>query len=234
MLSRRLIALAVCVLAGGCLSEKEAVKVLRKDHPRRQTAMIARIAREGKPSMAGELIRLLDAEDEGVRFMAAAGLHKLTDIDRGIHFTEGEERRAIIQQWRRWYEDKFGEPMPEAAPEPPPEEEDEGTADEEPGTETAGEAKPPGEEKPPDEEEEPGKDGPPDAEGESGEDEPPDEATTPADEKKQTGEAPPPGEEAPPAVPDADEDDEPKEYPLPKVGQPDGGTPPEQAKETAG
>ncbi len=123
MQPRRLIALATCMLAasalvGGCLSEEAARRTLRKDDPRKQAAMIARIARENKTSMTGELIRLLDAEDEGVRFMAAVALHKVTGIDRGIHFAEGEPRKTLVAEWHRWYEAETGEPVPEAPPEP--------------------------------------------------------------------------------------------------------------------
>jgi len=122
MQPKSLVALAVCVLVVGCLSDEEAVKVLRKDQPRQQAAMMARIAREGKVSLAGELIRLLEAEDEGVRFMAAASLHRLTGIDRGFHFAKGEKRRAIVAEWRRWYETETGKPAPELKPEEPAEE----------------------------------------------------------------------------------------------------------------
>ncbi|MEA3367910.1 MAG: hypothetical protein U9R68_07335, partial [Planctomycetota bacterium] len=79
-------------------------------------------SREGKGSLAGELIRLLEAEDEGVRFMAAASLHKLTGIDRRFHFAEGEKRQAIVAEWHRWYEAETGEPVPELKPEEPAEE----------------------------------------------------------------------------------------------------------------
>jgi len=119
---RGLIAIMTCVVAGGCLSEQAARTALRKDDPRHQTAVIARITREGKASMTGELIRLLDAEDEGVRFMAATSLHKLTGIDRGFHFAEGEKRKAIVAEWHRWYEAETGQPVPELEPEPPADE----------------------------------------------------------------------------------------------------------------
>ncbi|MFO8012608.1 MAG: hypothetical protein R6X20_04790, partial [Phycisphaerae bacterium] len=121
---RSLIALAACLpaacaLAGGCLSEEAARRTLRKDDPRMQAAMIARIAREKKTSMTDDLIRLLDSEDEGVRFMAATALHRVTGIDRGFHFADEDERKAIIEAWHRWYEDETGHPVPELEPEPP-------------------------------------------------------------------------------------------------------------------
>jgi hypothetical protein len=124
MQSRNLIALAACLMAAcalgsGCLTEEAARRTLRKDHPRMQTAMIARIAREKKTSMTGDLIRLLESEDEGVRFMAAAALHRVTGIDRGFHFADEEERKAIIEAWHGWYEDETGNPVPELEQEPP-------------------------------------------------------------------------------------------------------------------
>mgnify|MGYP006292842071 CR=1 FL=1 len=221
MQPRRLIALATCMmvacaLGGGCLSEEEARRSLRKDDPRNQAAMIARIARENKTSMTGDLIRLLDAEDEGVRFMAAAALHKVTGIDRGIHFAEGEKRKAVVAEWHRWYETETGDPVPELPPEPADDEkatdEDaEGRPAEQADAKTPGEAETPGEDEPPTEEKEP------------------------AEREKKAGDAHPPGDEAPPEAPEADrDDDEPKEYPLPKVGRPDTGAPPEKAKEKGG
>jgi len=128
---RGFIAMTACLLAGGCLSDEAARTALRKDDPRHQTAMMARITREGKTSMTGDLIRILEAEDEGVRFMAAASLHRLTGIDRGIHFAEGEKRDAILAEWRRWYEAETGEPVPEWEVEPP-HQEDAGEAEAEP------------------------------------------------------------------------------------------------------
>ena len=125
--------LSVCLLAGGCLSDAQARRVLRTDDPRSQTAMLARIAREGRASLTGDLIRLLEAEDQGVRFMAAAALHKLTDIDRGFHFAEGNKRKAIVAEWRRWYETETGHPVPDWEPESLPLEEDEEADDDSPG-----------------------------------------------------------------------------------------------------
>jgi len=146
MQSKSLVALAVCVLVVGCLSDEEAVKCLRKDHPRQQAAMMARIAREGKGSLAGELIRLLEDEDEGVRFMAAASLHKLTGIDRGFHFAEAEKRQAIVAEWHRWYEAETGEPVPELKQDAPAEEGAEEDEAAEPATDAqaSGDAEAPG------------------------------------------------------------------------------------------
>jgi len=147
---RSLIALATCVLAtaalaAGCVSDAAARRALRTDYPREQTAMIARVARENKASMNGDLIRLLEAEDEGVRFMAAVALHKVTGIDRGIQFAEGEKRQAIVAEWHAWYKAETGESVPDFQLEAPPpgEDTDEDTdADEsadDAGDESAGE-----------------------------------------------------------------------------------------------
>jgi len=119
MLRNSLAVVGVCVLAAGCVSRQEMVNRLRSDNPRSQTAAIARVVRQRDASLAGELVRLLESEDEGVRFMAAAGLHRLTGIDRGFHFAGPERRQAIIAEWRRWWETESGEPAPEVKPSEP-------------------------------------------------------------------------------------------------------------------
>ncbi len=115
MCRRGLVALVLSVLAAGCLDREAAVKQLRTDDPRAQAATIARIVRENDATLAGELIELLESEDEGVRFMAATGLHKLTGTDRGFHFATPEERKKIIAGWRAWWSAAAGGPAPAPA-----------------------------------------------------------------------------------------------------------------------
>ena len=109
-----LVALLLWVPAAGCMDHKAAVKQLRTDDPRAQAATIARIVRANDATLAGELIELLESEDEGVRFMAATGLHKLTGTDRGFHFATPEEREKIVAGWRAWWS-AAGGPMPSGA-----------------------------------------------------------------------------------------------------------------------
>ena len=116
MWRRSLLTLAMGVWALGCSPREAMLRQLRSDSPRTQTAAIARIAREGDASMAGYLIRLLESEDESVRFMAAAALHRLTGIDRGFHFADADRRRAIVAEWHRWWEETAGEPVPTLEP----------------------------------------------------------------------------------------------------------------------
>lgn len=114
MCRKILVALLLWVPAAGCLDHKAAVKQLRTDDPRAQAATIARIVRANDATLAGELIELLESEDEGVRFMAATGLHKLTGTNRGFHFATPEERKKIIAAWRAWWS-AAGGPTPAGA-----------------------------------------------------------------------------------------------------------------------
>jgi len=208
---RSLLALAACVLAGGCLSDDQARRVLRKDEPRAQAAMLARIAREGRASLTGDLIRLLEAEDQGVRFMAAAALHKLTDIDRGFHFARGEKRQAVLTEWHQWYEAETGHPVPDWQPESLPEE-DGGEAEAQPPEQRQGEA--------PDEEVE--------------------EALKEDQAGKEKGDSvqAPQSEGGPEAHGSAEAADTrepgPKTYRLPEIQRPEPGPSPGETKETAG
>lgn len=101
------------------MGREASLQRLRDDNPRVQTAAIARVVREGDRSMTGELIKLLDAEDEGVRFMAASGLHQLTGRTTTFHFAKPEERQRIIAEWRRWWEQESGESLTPPEPVPP-------------------------------------------------------------------------------------------------------------------
>jgi hypothetical protein len=94
---------------------------LRADNPRVQAATIAQAVRSGDKTLAGELIGLLDAQDEGVRFMALAGLHRLTDKNFGPVFTEDVEKHAAaVRAWRQWWDregrEACGAPPDDAPP----------------------------------------------------------------------------------------------------------------------
>jgi hypothetical protein len=92
------------VLAAGCMTREARLEQLRTDDPRVQVAAIAETVRAGDRSMVPEFINLLDAKDEGVRFMAATGLHQLTGQDFGCHFAKAEEREDVIIAWRQWWD----------------------------------------------------------------------------------------------------------------------------------
>lgn len=110
------------ILFAGCVGDREAVvRRLREDDPRTQVATIAQVVRVGDRTMAGELVNLLESEDEGVRFMAASALHKLTGKDLGFHFANTPAERArIVAEWRAWWEDEgraaCGAPATKSAP----------------------------------------------------------------------------------------------------------------------
>jgi hypothetical protein len=97
------------ILVAGCVGDREAVvRRLREDNPRTQVATIAQVARSGDRTMAPELVNLLESEDEGVRFMAASALHKLTGKDLGFHFANTPAERArIVAEWRTWWEEEM-------------------------------------------------------------------------------------------------------------------------------
>lgn len=134
-----LIAVAVSALAMGCLDREVAVKRLHADNPRVQAATIAWVVREGDRSMAGELIELLKSDDEGVRFMAAAGLHQLTGRQTNFHFAKEDERQRIIAEWLQWWQAEGGRPATDAAtPETGPGKEGAGGASQEAGKEPHG------------------------------------------------------------------------------------------------
>jgi len=122
MRPRILVSAVLCLVTAACLPREEAVRRLRQDNPREQAATIAQVTRQGDRSMTDEMIRLLGSDDEGVRFMAATALHKLTDIDRGFHFAGPERRTEIIAEWKAWWEAENGRPFP-PDPEPPEPEE---------------------------------------------------------------------------------------------------------------
>ncbi|MCX5683886.1 MAG: HEAT repeat domain-containing protein [Planctomycetota bacterium] len=96
-------AVVLAVLAAGCTTREARLEQLRTDDPPAQASAIAEVVRAGDRSMVPELIDLLDAKDEGVRFMAATGLHQLTGKDFGCHFATAEERQDVIIAWRQWW-----------------------------------------------------------------------------------------------------------------------------------
>jgi len=118
-----ILALAGLGMAGCAPGREETIRRLRTDNPRVQVATIAQVVRAGDRTMAGELINLLESEDEGVRFVAASALHRLTGKDLGFHFARTEEERArIVSEWRTWWEKESqaacGSAPPPASPRP--------------------------------------------------------------------------------------------------------------------
>ena len=97
------------ILVAGCVGDREAVvRRLREDNPRTQVDTIYQVVRAGDRTMVPELFALLESEDEGVRFMAASALHKLTGKDLGFHFANTPAKRArIIAEWRAWWEEEM-------------------------------------------------------------------------------------------------------------------------------
>jgi hypothetical protein len=118
--AKGLLVLVLAALAAGCAANSAGtVARLRTDNPRVQVATIAEVARANDRTMVGELFSLLESEDEGVRFMAAAALHQMTGKDFGFHRANGpEERAAVAAQWREWWE-REGRPACGAPPSPP-------------------------------------------------------------------------------------------------------------------
>jgi len=97
-------AAVLAVLAAGCTTHEARLEQLRTDDPRAQAAAIAETVRAGDRSMVPELIDLLDAQDEGVRFMAAAALHQLTGQNFGCHFARPEDQEDVITAWHQWWD----------------------------------------------------------------------------------------------------------------------------------
>ena len=102
--------------AAGCVYDHRATAArLRENNPRVQTAAIGDAVAADDRAMIPELFSLLESEDEGVRFMAAAALHRMTGQDFGYQFAQERERAAIIAKWRRWWEAQ-NPPALDAAP----------------------------------------------------------------------------------------------------------------------
>jgi hypothetical protein len=105
-LRRGLFALAaVTALAAGCTDRAALRRELRNPtDPAAQVTAVARVVETRDPALFGELISLLGSHDEGVRFAAAAALHRLTGRYTDFHFARDEtERLRIREAWRRWW-----------------------------------------------------------------------------------------------------------------------------------
>jgi hypothetical protein len=112
--------LLLALMLAGCYDRADALRRLRTGEPRVQTEAIAQVVRAEDKALVGELIELLGSTDEGVRFMAAAGLRRLTGIDRGFQTAPPEQRGAIIEQWRQWWHAQPGRADAPPPAEPPP------------------------------------------------------------------------------------------------------------------
>ncbi len=106
--------LAVALALAGCMPDRQTtLRRLHEDNPRVQSATIAQVVRAGDRTMTPELITLLESEDEGVRFVAASALHKLSGRDFGFHRARTPaERQRIINQWRAWWQSESGAAAP--------------------------------------------------------------------------------------------------------------------------
>jgi len=109
-LTRGLVAFGLAALAAaGCAYDHHAaLGRLRANNPREQTAAIGEVVAADDRAMIPKLFDLLKSEDEGVRFMASAALHRMTGQDFGFQFAKEGERGAIIAKWRRWWEAQGG------------------------------------------------------------------------------------------------------------------------------
>jgi len=104
----KLFALVVAALAAGCAAKREDLyRRLYTDNPRVQTAAIAEVIRSRDPQMAGTLVPLLESDDEGVRFLAATGIHRLAG-DCLDHCYPALGRRSAMIARLRALRDKDG------------------------------------------------------------------------------------------------------------------------------
>ena len=103
-------------LAGGCAYDHQAIVArLEANDPRDQAAAMAEAVRAADKATIPVLIELLESEDEGVRFMAAAALRRFTGDDKGFQFAKESDRPQIVAQWRRWWEVEGAKIAPGAA-----------------------------------------------------------------------------------------------------------------------
>lgn len=76
---------------------------LRDPNPSRRLTAVSECARTRDLSQLELLIELLDDDDEGVRLLAGRTLEDLTGRSTGYRaFAEAPERRAQVEEWRRW------------------------------------------------------------------------------------------------------------------------------------
>lgn len=95
---------AVLGVSGCAVGRASLAKRLRAESPRVQVEAVAEVVRTGDRTYVPDLIDLLESGDEGVRFTAAAALHRLTGQDFGTQFARTDEERAIkVAQWRQWW-----------------------------------------------------------------------------------------------------------------------------------
>ena len=96
-----LLALLLAALTAGCATGRENLcRRLYTDNPRVQVAAIAEVIRTGDRQMAGMLVPLLDSDDEGVRFLAATGVHRLAGDCLDFCYPELGKRRATAARLR--------------------------------------------------------------------------------------------------------------------------------------
>lgn len=106
-----LLALLVATLATGCAAGRENLcRRLYAENPRVQVAAIAEVIRTGDRQMAGMLVPLLDSDDEGVRFVAAAGVHRLAGDCLDFCYPALGKRRAALARLRAHGEENGSTP----------------------------------------------------------------------------------------------------------------------------
>ncbi|MBN2583141.1 MAG: HEAT repeat domain-containing protein [Planctomycetes bacterium] len=94
------LAAAGCDPVGGPTLEKRLVS----DNPRERVGAVRELADSQDPESDIRLIHLLADQDEGVRFFAAAALHRRTE-KRFDYQAEAplRQREAAIARWIEWY-----------------------------------------------------------------------------------------------------------------------------------
>lgn len=96
---------AIMGMSGCAVGRASLAKRLHAESPRVQVEAIAEVVRTGDRTHVPDLIDLLESGDEGVRFTAAAALHRLTGQDFGTQFARTDEERAIgVARWRQWWQ----------------------------------------------------------------------------------------------------------------------------------
>ena len=97
-----LMACAVAV-ASGCAEPTLESRLAAAD-PRIRCAAVYELSTGVDPEADVRLIHLLADEDEGVRFLAAAGLHRRAGRSFDFQAQGGlRERAAAIRRWAAWY-----------------------------------------------------------------------------------------------------------------------------------
>ena len=123
--SALLASVAALVWVSGCVGGRATLaERLQADSPRVQVEAIAEVVRTSDRRHIGDLIDLLESDDEGVRFTASAALRRLTGQDFGMLFARTDEERAIgVARWRQWWRAQgptaAGGPAPAGGPAAP-------------------------------------------------------------------------------------------------------------------